>query len=46
MTDALQITINVQVDELQKWDSAAYKFMQLLSYLPAFCSESDLETYW
>jgi len=46
MTDALQITINVHVDELQKWDSNAYKFMQLLSFLPAFCSESDLENYW
>jgi len=46
MTAALQVTLDVQVDELKKWDKPCYEFMQLLSLLPAFNYMSDLKSYW
>ena len=46
MTDALEVTLTVQVEELRTWDKPAYKFMQLLSFLPTFNYVSDCLNYW
>ena len=46
ITQSLQITIRVQIEELFHWDRASYKFLQLLSLLPTFNSERDLNHYW
>ena len=46
MTDAMEVTLTVQVEELRTWDKPAYKFMQLLSFLPTFNYVSDLMNYW
>jgi hypothetical protein len=46
MHTALMTTTKVQVAELYNWELPCYKLMQLLSFLPAFNSVSELKSLW
>jgi len=46
MTDALEITLKVQLNELKQWDEPAYNLLLAMSFVASYISLLDTEVHW